>query len=228
MSPAFRAGLFFALSVGTVLLPKLSGAQPPVLSQDSAAQLARNEEICREYAPRLARETRSDSVQLALNGFSKCPIAGPPALAARWRNAPDDSLRLFYLVHASTRIRDERVLEAALDVVADRTQPRPTRFAAIKVLWYYVNRLEPVFGTALLGLPTPRVIVGVGAHNLAPITGSQPVVGDPRQRILATLAPLTEITTDDPQVLMALRETIAELRVVRGRERRSAGPFHQP
>jgi hypothetical protein len=213
--------------MGTVLVPKWSGAQTPVLSQDRAAQLAQYEEICRAIAATLARDTSRDSARAAVNGLARCPIAGPPALAARWRNAPDDSVRLDHLIFASTRIRDERVLQAALDVVADRTEPRQTRFAAISVLWYYVTGLRPVFGTALLGLRTPRVIVGVGGHNLVPNEGSQPVIGDPRQRVLARLAQLAESAGDDPQVLMAIRETIAEFRIVRGRGRGHARLSHE-
>lgn len=135
--------------------------------------------------------------------------------------APDDSLRFNDLIHASTRIRDERVLQSALGVVGDLSQPRQIRYGAISVLWHYVlTGLKAVFGTALLKLDPPRVIVGVGGHNLQPTIGGQTVPGDPRQRLIARLGPLAETTADDPYVWMSIRETIQEFRVIRRDRRR--------
>jgi hypothetical protein len=104
------------------------------------------------------------------------------------------------------------VLQAALEVVADRARPRETRYAAIKVLWYYVTETVPEFGTVLLELRRPRVIVGVGVHNLKPRIGSNPVTGDARQRLIVRLGQLAENPADDPHVLMAIRETIERFR----------------
>ena len=213
-----KPGLLLVLfSLGDISVPNAAAAQAnvPVSDQGTAAQIAEAEKRCHALIPTLKRETGRDSARLALNAFASCPDAGPPALAARWRSSPSDSVRLADLVFSSTRILDERVLEAAIRVTGDRSQPRDNRYAAISVIWYYVLQKRPVFGTALLNLPHPRVIIGVGGHNLTPKNGKQPLMGDVRQRSLVRLRQLAENAADDPHVLMAIRETIEEFGIIR-------------
>jgi hypothetical protein len=156
----------------------------------------------------------------AVRKMAGCPDSGPAGIAQRWRSSPDDSLRLHDLIFASSLTRDERVLQVAIDVLSDQGKGRPTRFAALSVLWYYVRGEEPVFSTVLLNAPPPlgpRIISGAGVHAIKPTVGTHPVVGDVRQRVLDRLRQLASNTTDEPQVLMAIRESIEAFRGGRGR-----------
>ncbi|MGH9782815.1 MAG: hypothetical protein ACRD88_01410, partial [Terriglobia bacterium] len=69
-----------------------------------------------------------------------CDESGGAALALLWRSGvPQDRQELGRLVYVTSRLRDQRILDALLRVAADPARPAVVRLSAIRVLISYFS-----------------------------------------------------------------------------------------
>jgi hypothetical protein len=111
------------------------------------------------------------------------------------------------MILASGAIADERILNAVLDVVGDRTASRQMRLAALSVMWKYADSTRPISGVALLNANTPRAISGEATIGRKVFPGRSPVVGNARVRVADRARALAGVIADDPHVLLAFAQT---------------------
>jgi hypothetical protein len=123
------------------------------------------------------------------------------------------------LVWASVTTLDERIFATMLDLIADQTQRRDVRLAALRVASHYADPpFLPKFDDRLReGLPVtaagrtkyldffkgslPPHISGTAGQ----VRGARPVVGDPRERLLSALTMVMERPSEDEHLVGAAR-----------------------
>ena len=126
----------------------------------------------------------------ALMTLVGCGDAGVNALVAEWTHPPDDSVMVFMLAGASSRLRDARVYSAVRRSFADRDIADAVRLAAVKVLMSY---LDSSFTMAFREPPVPTesgagyVLTGRYDHPISVKTGSCPLPPGVRSELLQLL-----------------------------------------
>ena len=126
----------------------------------------------------------------ALMTLVGCGDAGVNALAVEWTHPPDDSVMVFMLAGASSRLRDARVYSAVRRSFADRDIADAVRLAAVKVLMSYV---DSSFTMAFREPPVPTesgagyVLTGRYDHPISVKTGSCPLPPGVRSELLQLL-----------------------------------------
>jgi hypothetical protein len=154
---------------------------------------------CRASGAALAAGRQDPGFERALRYIARCDETAPAALAGVWRRPPRDSLALRWLVDASRRVRDQRILDAALTVLRDDRRPAPTRLAAMRVLATYANtaafvpagRLEP-------GWRDSAAPVLLLRGDAPAIDGQRPLAPDTRERVVDALESVAVRASPEP------------------------------
>jgi hypothetical protein len=136
-----------------------------------------------------------------MENATRCPDEGATALASAWTHAPNDTTHLNALVYSSDRLRDQRILHAALGTAEDATRPTYVRLAALRVLASYVDSTISVNFAGITPATRWGAVVGIRDHVVL-VRGTAPVAVTSRNHILATLDTLAAADRD-PQVRLA-------------------------
>lgn len=194
-----RRGAASAIVIAT--FTAVSAAAQPPRGDSAAVRCATAETGVR------ARGTPRRTVQESLHELGRCPITGPPAVAAAWRNPRGDTLPLRDLVWASATLVDERTFAAALAAATDRTRPRALRVAGLSVATNHLDPdLLPVFGeTYAVGSNLFVSFGGAPPRHVRRVTGSRPIAGDPLARFAAVLDELLDRPGEDEYIQAVAR-----------------------
>jgi hypothetical protein len=192
-----------------------AGAQRP--DPRSPEAKVRWQQRCAQAERSLARNELTD--REAMLRFTLCPAVGAMIIPRQWTPVERDSVDLANLIYASRLLHDERVTDAVLAVVANRSAPRETRVAALTVLAnhlvpeYWVNFGEirytvvvPAGGGATTRHET-GAIVSVGPTPTWIAVGDRPVTQAVRERVLNALREMLQ-EDDEHYMLVAIRNTI--------------------
>jgi hypothetical protein len=169
-----------AVLVGAASL-LLIGSQVRAQTSDQPAEVhLRNQ--CRLAAQVLRTGHPEGRTAWALAVIGNCAEEGPPALVALWSEQSGDSIRAERVLDASSRLRDQRLADAAVQVARNDQNPESLRVAAILLLMRYA---DPYTGLAVPLLAPPpgwtpgqRVrlfLGGRGSHAIPQLTGAMPL-----------------------------------------------------
>jgi hypothetical protein len=202
------------LSVGAVLAIV---ASTPVHSQDrgpSEASHLRNDcrlasQVIRTGHPHTRREWAEQFID-------NCPESGPAAFVDVWITVPADSARLKWLVNFSSRLRDQRLVNAAAAILRDRSRPDLVRIGAMLLLMRYADPSELIGFSHLSSPPAGtgpiRMVMGNSAtHPRRPLEGSEPLASGFENSVLLFLQEIAA-TDASPSVRYAaarLAKTLA-------------------
>ena len=159
----------------------LIGAPTRAQTSDEPAEVhLRNQ--CRLAAQVLQTGHPEGRTEWALGIIGNCTEEGPLALVALWSEQSRDSIRAVRVLDASSRLRDQRLAEVAVQVARNDQNPEALRVAAILLLMRYA---DPYTGldVSLLAVPpgwTPghRVrlfLGGRGSHAIPQLNGAIPL-----------------------------------------------------
>ncbi|MGH9782816.1 MAG: hypothetical protein ACRD88_01415 [Terriglobia bacterium] len=158
---------------------------------------------CRLAAQVLATGRPHPHYEWARDLIGACDESGGPALAALWRtDVSEDRDELGRLVYVTSRLRDQRILDALLETARAPSPSVQVRLSAVRVLVSYFAPgrdapleclQEPPFGS-------PLTVLG----HFAPLDGAQPLAPSARDAILALLRELAQ-SDPNPQVRSAAR-----------------------
>lgn len=214
-----------ALRFSNALLGALLGASftqaAVAAAQDtvSAAQRAAREQACVAAEPRVMQDSDVRVAQRGQYALRFCPETGARILVERWRRPPTTEPMLRDLVTTSAIVRDERVFDAMLQTVGDRTQLREVRLKALSVASHHADiTFLPVFGKRIRD-DRPLTPTGLTKYldfegrlpeplsrSTSHVTGSRPILGDARQRLIAVLDNLMRGNeTEDEHLVGAAR-----------------------
>jgi hypothetical protein len=193
--------------VASICLSLFGNTAKVAAAQANAQQAAGLQEgRCRAREADLMQIADVKRLQIAISGVSGCPEAGGELLAKRWQQPPKDSSVLTELVTIGSTLRDGRVLNAVLGVLADRSEPEQVRLAALQVAYAYATR-----GT----IPLFRPVSSDGSIDWAVMSprpgltaGSVPLLAD-TYRIVATRAREIAARPGESTYLVKLLDTIA-------------------
>ncbi len=145
--------------------------------------------------------------------ITRCDDSGPAALRDAWSGIGPDSSDLEWLVDASSRIRDARLLQTATDVASDGARPTLVRLSSLRVLISYFAPDETASLAKLLMPPQPTTIGWCCLSSRAdffPIAGTASLPDDRAARIKSVLSQLA--TSDrDPVVRKAAEFVLKNL-----------------
>lgn len=169
-------------------------AAPPALDAQTATAPSRERESrqlrleCTSAGAALAAGRQDPRFDWALRYIARCDETAAPALAGVWRRPPRDSASLRWLVDASQRVRDERILEATLAALRDDRRPAATRLAAMRVLATYANHAAYVPpGQLERGWRTDTTPVLLLRGDAPAIDGGRPLPPQTHERVAAAL-----------------------------------------
>lgn len=160
----------------------------------------------------------------ALETISHCAETGPAVLARLWRDVPADSARVHELIAWSSRLRDQRLFDAASDIVRDPARGEVVRAGAMILLAKYA---DPGWSLSLPMLARPgntppgevRLIHGGrNLHSIARVNGTRALSGSvarPVTQILREIA-ATESNPRLQYAAVALTKTL-DLNIREGR-----------
>ena len=81
----------------------------------------------------MIRSARTDTAgRNALQSLASCPDTGAALVAERWRGRPTDTVYINMLQEVSRNINDERIADAAIEIVEDRAAPEELRRRAVE------------------------------------------------------------------------------------------------
>ena len=126
----------------------------------------------------------------ALMTLVGCDEEGVNAIVTEWTHPPDDSIMVFTLAGASSRLRDAQIYSAVQRSFADRGNADAVRLAAVKVLMSY---LDSSLIVAFREPPVPTesgsayVLIGKYDHPISVKTGSSPLPPGVRLEVLQLL-----------------------------------------
>lgn len=126
--------------------------------------------------------------------ISACDESGGPALAAVWQSATDDPQELGRLVYVTTRLRDQRILDALLAIARDRTRPAAIRLSTLQVL---ISYFAPGAYVSIVSLEHPPFGSPLGWETeFAPTEGAVPLASSARDEILSLTTELARSDQD--------------------------------
>lgn len=158
----------------------------------------RNE--CRLAAQVLTTGEPAPHYRWALGYVIRCDESGPPALATLWGRLSDpDRDDLEFLSYNTSRLRDQRILEAVVTVAQDPGRHTLVRLAAFQVLVSYFDT-GYVSIDALEAPPAVRVMPRM--IDFVPSDGAEPLRSDAEETILAVMQDLAQ-GDPDPTVQRA-------------------------
>ena len=179
---------------------------------------AQSEAACVRNIPTV-RNARTDAFgRSALQSLASCPDTGAAVVAERWRGRPTDTSYIEMLQQVSMNINDERIADAAIDIIEDRAAPQELRRRALETI---ATQLSPTFyvrlGT-LHSVPgrTGKVVRGfvVGTPHFY-LAGRREIGPDARvryeQRLLAVAAQDT-VLESNIRLLIKMGEDARRLR----------------
>ena len=176
MAMSMMSSMLTILALAVVAVP--AQAQ----GESEQAELAAN---CRLAAHVLITGQPAPHRRWALEQIGACSETGGEALAAVWRDAPTDSMTLVRLVFASSRFRDQRVVDAVLQTALDPSRAFEVRMAALRVVPAFVDPSAYVPSRVLLSPPSSAVL---GARtDVELVSGSMPLRADVATTVRAAL-----------------------------------------
>jgi hypothetical protein len=204
-------GITFMRRPRALLALVLSAASFPVtlaVAQDTSS-LAR-ERACRQRVADTLHASGKPLVSTMLSGY--CASAAPALLVERWQTPPVDRDALFNLEEASKMVPDERLLQAALAVAANRGLESTVRLRALETLFFYALDLELALGPPRArGRTDTTLVTGVGFKGRHRRQGDQPILPDAYGRILERMKQLSAAPGEDSQMKWAFVDMVREL-----------------
>lgn len=170
-------------------------------------------EACAAAAQKAAAEPQSDDFRWAFTfgGLPRCGDTGAVAIAGALRRsgAIADAGLLNNLVVQASSSRHPAILQAALDLAADRTAPAPVRVAGMQVaLLQHDNRVALMGSLTELSTTTMGVFCEYDYLLHAHYASARPLPAGHRERIVSVMR---EIAADasEPQPLRDLAGCVA-------------------
>jgi hypothetical protein len=194
-----------------LLLAHRIAAQPP---SSNPQQRQADEARCRSLQARVMVDADHKGVREALDASALCPQAGLPILVARWRRPPADSTLLNTLVGASARYNDQRLLDAALAIVADRSKSRDARLAGVSAAHFMVDPSEGIleFGKLTTMAGKPYVSIGSRFSGITQkIDGEQPLSSRARQQLVDAYEAMRVRPGEDQYFVLVFTQLIRSL-----------------
>lgn len=176
---------------------------------------------CRLAAQVLRTGHPAPKAEWAMKMIANCAVDGPPVLAQLWSAPALDSARAEQLLDASTRLRDDRLADAALRVLQTTTHPEAARLAGLILLVRYA---DPYAGLAVPllvppagwvpGRPVRSIPVGLSPHENPQLRGEVPLPPDFVDETLAVLRQLG-ISEPNPRVRWAAAGLVRTLEIAK-------------
>lgn len=166
--------------------------------------------FCSEAEAALRGGARGEEYVTALRSLHSCPLRGPELLIEQWATPRADESSLDFLVSISGAIPDRRLFEALRSIARDTASSRPRRLRAMAAFTGQSHHCISASyrANAQGGL---NVLVTQLDHG-SPQRVAQPIPGDPREQVLATLDSLS--TDADPEVARNARGAARALRMI--------------
>lgn len=122
--------------------------------------------------------------------ITTCDESGPEALRREWGVTTTDANNLDWLVDASSRLRDARLLGTVTSVAEDPAQPVVVRLSALRVLISYYSPDDMASLAKLSSPPTPTAIGWCcldSRTDFVPMDGSSPLPPNVQEVIKSAL-----------------------------------------
>jgi hypothetical protein len=179
----------------------------------SGEEKAQFEATCVRNIP-VIRSARTDAAgRDALQSLASCPDTGAALVAERWRSRPTDTVYINMLQQVSRNINDERIADAAIEIVEDRGEREDLRRRAVETIatqispnfYVRVGPMKPMPGSTArilssLDLGSPGFFLA-GRREIGPQSQSSY-----EQRLLAVADEDTALASDIRTILKWARE----------------------